>query len=163
MLVLATEEGVHGFTFDPDIGEFFLSHENIRVPARGDTYAVNEANAELWSEPLKRWVRELKQPKSDGSRGRTLRWVGTLVADAHRTLLRGGIFAYPSDRTNASGRLRLLYEANPFAFIFEAAGGAASTGQARILDVVPTQLHQRIPLVLGSREDVAAFEQSVRD
>jgi fructose-1,6-bisphosphatase I len=158
MLVLASGEGVHGFTYDPTVGEFFLSHENIRVPERGDSYAVNESNAELWDDSLKRWVASLKRPTKDGKRGRTLRWVGTLVADAHRTLLRGGIFAYPADAQNKSGRLRLLYEANPFAFIFEAAGGAASTGHGRILDVQPEKLHQRIPLALGSKLDVADFE-----
>jgi fructose-1,6-bisphosphatase I len=159
MLVLTIGEGVHGFTYDPTVGEFFLSHENIRIPPRGNIYAVNEANSELWDDNLRRWVSWLKKPKPDGTRGRTLRWVGTLVADAHRTLLRGGIFAYPRDTTNTSGRLRLLYEANPFAFIFEAAGGAASTGHGRILDVVPTELHQRTPLALGSTEEVAAFER----
>ncbi|MSP26426.1 MAG: class 1 fructose-bisphosphatase [Myxococcales bacterium] len=162
MLVLGTEDGVHGFTYDPTIGAFFLSHENIRVPKTGEIYAINEANAELWSPPLRRWVHGLKQPKADGSRGRTQRWVGTLVADAHRTLLRGGIFAYPADRASPAGRLRLLYEANPFAFLFEAAGGAASTGEGRILDVVPTALHQRIPLALGSKADVAEFESALK-
>ena len=159
MLVLATEEGVHGFTYDPTVGEFFLSHEDIRIPEQGKIYAVNEANAAFWSEGLGRWVSELKQPTPEGKRGRTLRWVGTLVADAHRTLMRGGIFAYPADSNHPKGRLRLLYEANPFAFIFEAAGGAASTGSGRILDVQPSELHQRIPLVLGSKADVAHFER----
>jgi fructose-1,6-bisphosphatase I len=161
MLVLATEEGVHGFTFDPTVGEFFLSHENMRIPDRGKIYAVNEANAPLWDDNLRDWVAWLKAPREDGTRGRTLRWVGTLVADAHRTLLRGGIFAYPIDATNDKGRLRLLYEANPFAFIFEAAGGAASTGRERILDLTPTELHQRVPLALGSKSDVADFERFV--
>ncbi len=160
MLVLASGQGgVHGFTYDPTVGDFFLSHENIRVPERGDSYAVNESNAELWDDKLRGWVASLKRPTADGKRGRTLRWVGTLVADAHRTLLRGGIFAYPADAQHKSGRLRLLYEANPFAFIFEAAGGAASTGRGRILDVHPEKLHERIPLALGSKLDVADFER----
>jgi len=159
MLVLTTGVGVYGFTYDPTVGEFFLSHENIRVPSSGKIYAVNEANHAFWPESLQAWVRKLKEPRADGKRGRTLRWVGTLVADAHRTLMRGGIFAYPADTVNPSGRLRLLYEANPFAFIFEAAGGAASTGTGKILDVEPTALHQRIPLALGSTEDIAMFEQ----
>lgn len=162
MLVLASGEGVHGFTYDPTIGEFLLSHENIRVPARGDSYAVNEGNADLWEPGVRAWVASLKRPTPDGKRGRTLRWVGTLVADAHRTLLRGGIFAYPADSSNKVGRLRLLYEANPFAFIFEAAGGAASTGYGRILDVVPEKLHERVPLALGSALDVADYERFVR-
>lgn len=162
MLVLASGEGVHGFTYDPTVGEFFLSHENLRVPERGDSYSVNESNSDLWEPAIRDWVASLKRPKADGKRGRTLRWVGTLVADAHRTLLRGGIFAYPADSSNKTGRLRLLYEANPFAFIFEAAGGAASTGYGRILDVTPETLHQRIPLALGSKLDVADYETFLR-
>ncbi|MBM4374330.1 MAG: class 1 fructose-bisphosphatase [Deltaproteobacteria bacterium] len=161
MLVLASGEGVHGFTYDPTVGEFFLSHENIRVPPRGDSYAINEGNADLWDAPTRDWVASLKRPNSEGKRGRTMRWVGTLVADAHRTLLRGGVFAYPADAQNRDGRLRLLYEANPFAFLFEAAGGAATTGQGRVLDVVPERLHQRVPLVLGSRLDVEEYQRFV--
>ena len=162
MLVLTTGDGVHGFTYDPVVGEFFLSHENIRVPERGSIYAVNEANEAFWSDGLKNWVASLKKPRDDGKRGRTLRWVGTLVADAHRTLLRGGVFAYPADAMNPGGRLRLLYEANPFAFIFESAGGAASTGDRRILDVEPRELHERVPLALGSRGEIADFERYLR-
>ena len=159
MLVLSTGDGVHGFTYDPTVGEFLLSHENIRVPPRGSVYSVNEANQGQWDEPTRRWVASLKEPKADGSRARTQRWVGTLVADAHRTLLRGGIFAYPCDRRRPKGHLRLLYEASPFAFLFEAAGGAASTGQGRVLDVRPSSIHERTPLFLGSREDVADAER----
>jgi fructose-1,6-bisphosphatase I len=159
LLVLASGDGVHGFTYDPTVGEFFLSHENIRVPERGSSYAVNEANAELWDDPTRRWVASLKALTPDGRRGRTLRWVGSLVADAHRTLLRGGVFAYPADRERANGHLRLLYEAGPFGFLFEAAGGAASTGNGRICDVVPRALHERTPLFLGSRLDVADAER----
>jgi fructose-1,6-bisphosphatase I len=159
MLVLTMGDSVQGFTYDPTIGEFLLSHENIRVPARGDIYAVNEANDGLYDEHTRRWVAWLKQPQADGKRGRTARWVGTLVADAHRTLLRGGVFAYPATSDHPNGRLRLLYEANPFSYIFEAAGGAASTGRGRILDVQPTELHERTPLVLGSADDVADCER----
>jgi fructose-1,6-bisphosphatase I len=162
MLVLASGEGVHGFTYDPAVGEFFLSHENLRVPERGDSYSVNEGNADLWAPEVRAWVASMKRPTPEGKRGRTLRWVGTLVADAHRTLLRGGIFAYPADSANKVGRLRLLYEANPFAFIFEAAGGAASTGHGRVLDLVPEKLHQRVPLVLGSKLDVLDYERFLR-
>lgn len=158
MLVLSVGEGVHGFTYDPTVGEFFCSHENIRIPDNGKIYAVNEANEGLWGDGLKRWVQKLKEPRPDGKRGRTLRWVGTLVADAHRTLMRGGVFAYPADSDHPSGRLRLLYEANPFAFLFEAARGGASTGDGRILDVQPTSLHGRTPLALGSKADIEMFE-----
>lgn len=162
MLVLSVGEGVHGFTYDPTVGEFFLSHENLRIPETGKIYAVNEANEALWGDGLKRWVKKLKEPLPNGKRGRTLRWVGTLVADAHRTLMRGGVFAYPADTDHPSGRLRLLYEANPFAFLFEAAGGAASTGHGRILDVQPTALHERVSLALGSKTEVAMFDAYVQ-
>jgi fructose-1,6-bisphosphatase I len=162
MLILATEEGVHGFTYDPTIGEFFLSHEDMRIPSGGKIYAVNEANAAFWDEATSHWVAEQKRPLANGKRGKTLRWVGSLVADAHRTLLRGGVFAYPADTIHTQGRLRLLYEANPFAFIFEAAGGAASTGRERILELQPTSLHQRTPLILGGKEEVARYAELVR-
>ncbi len=159
MLVLSTgrEKGVHGFTYDPTIGEFFLSHENIRIPQKGSTYSINEGNHARWSEPVKRWNAWIKAEHKDEGRPYGARYVGTLVADAHRTLLKGGIFAYPADVKSPGGKLRLLYEANPFAFLFEAAGGMATNGQDRILDIAPTSLHQRTALVLGSSTDVEAF------
>ena len=162
MFVITTGEGVHGFTYDPTVGEFLLSHENIRVPERGNTYSINEGNAQRWTDEVKAWNQWIKTPDDDAGRPYRQRYVGTLVADAHRTLLRGGIFAYPADTKNETGKLRLLYEANPYAFLFEAAGGAASTGRERILDIEPTKLHQRVPLVLGSKQDVADFEAFVR-
>ncbi|MCA9596919.1 MAG: class 1 fructose-bisphosphatase [Myxococcales bacterium] len=163
VLVLTTGQGVHGFTWDPSAGEFFLSHENIRCPKKGNLYSVNEGNFERWSEGVRRWNAHLKKlDKSDG-RPYSHRYVGSLVADAHRTLLKGGIFAYPADLKNPNGKLRLLYEANPFAFIFEAAGGMASTGKGRVLDVVPGELHQRVPLIIGSTEDVKTFERFVSE
>jgi len=162
MFVITTGEGVHGFTYDPTVGEFLLSHENIRVPSKGDTYSINEGNSQRWTDEVKAWNRWIKTPDADSGRPYRQRYVGTLVADAHRTLLRGGIFAYPADTKNAGGKLRLLYEANPYAFLFEAAGGAATTGTERILDIQPTELHQRVPLVLGSKQDVADFEGFVR-
>ncbi|MBL9021459.1 MAG: class 1 fructose-bisphosphatase [Myxococcales bacterium] len=161
MLVLSTgrEKGVHGFTYDPTVGEFLLSHENIRIPEKGSTYSINEGNFGRWTDGVKRWNAHLKaEDKADG-RPYGMRYVGTLVADAHRTLLRGGVFAYPADTKSPEGKLRLLYEANPFAFLFEAAGGSATDGQRRILDVVPTKLHQRTGLVLGSKRDVELFEE----
>jgi fructose-1,6-bisphosphatase I len=160
MLILATgvAGGVHGFTYDPTVGEFFLSHENIRIPEKGKTYSINEGNHSLWPDPVRRWNAWIKSDDKASGRPYGQRYVGSLVADAHRTLLKGGIFAYPSDTKSPGGKLRLLYEANPFAFVFEAAGGRASTGTERILDIVPTQLHQRVPLVLGSPRDVDAFE-----
>jgi fructose-1,6-bisphosphatase I len=163
MLVLTTGSGgVHGFTYDPTVGEFFLSHENIRTPERGSTYSINEGNSARWTDPVRRWNAWVKEEDKAEGRPYGHRYVGSLVADAHRTLLKGGIFVYPADRKSASGKLRLLYEANPFAFIFEAAGGKASTGSEPVLDLQPTSLHQRVPLVLGSAHDVDIFEQFMR-
>jgi fructose-1,6-bisphosphatase I len=159
MFVITTGEGVHGFTYDPTVGEFLLSHEDIRVPEHGTTYSINEGNAGTWTEGVKKWNRWVKESDKAAGRPYSQRYVGTLVADAHRTLLRGGIFAYPADVKNTTGKLRLLYEANPYAFLFEAAGGAASTGSERILGVQPTALHQRVPLILGSKKNVADFER----
>jgi fructose-1,6-bisphosphatase I len=164
MVVMTTGQkgGVHGFTYDPTVGEFFLSHENIKIPERGKTYSINEGNHALWTDPVKRWNAWIKEEDKASGRPYGARYVGSLVADAHRTLLKGGIFAYPSDKKSPGGKLRLLYEANPFAFVFEAAGGKATTGTDRILDIVPTQLHQRVPLVLGSPHDVGVFEQFMK-
>ena len=164
MVVLTTgaKSGVHGFTYDPTVGEFFLSHENIRTPERGTCYSINEGNSAHWTDGVRRWNAWLKEDNKSDGRPCGLRYVGSLVADAHRTLLRGGIFAYPADKKSKSGKLRLLYEANPFAFIFEAAGGKATNGTDRILDVMPDKLHQRTPLVLGSPYDVDVFGQFVR-
>jgi fructose-1,6-bisphosphatase I len=155
MLVYTTGKGVHGFTLDPSIGEFFLSHPNIKIPARGKIYSVNEGNAQKWSPGVRSWVDWLKSSEAPGGKPYSARYVGTLVADFHRTLLKGGIFAYPADRDNPSGKLRLLYEGAPMAMIAHAAGGAASTGETDILDIVPTELHQRVPLYIGSKDDVA--------
>ena len=161
MLVLSTgrERGVHGFTYDPSVGEFFLSHENIRIPQKGSTYSINEGNHARWSDPVKRWNAWIKEESKSDGRPYGGRYVGTLVADAHRTLLKGGIFAYPVDSKSPKGKLRLLYEANPFAFLIEAAGGAATNGVDRILDIEPKELHQRTSLVLGSPADVETFKR----
>ena len=159
MLVLSTglESGVHGFTYDPTIGEFLLSHPNIRTPETGTTYSINEGNAAYWSPEVRKWNAWVKEPNKEEGRPYGSRYVGTLVADAHRTLLRGGIFAYPADTKSPTGKLRLLYEANPFAFLFEAAGGAATDGKGCILDLQPEKLHARTGLVIGSKRDVATF------
>ena len=154
MFVYSTGDGVHGFTFDPAIGEFFLSHENIRIPASGTTYSVNEGNYHRWTTEMKAWV-DWAKSDADGRQAYGLRYIGAFVADFHRTLLRGGVFAYPADNKNAQGKLRLLYEASPLAFICQAAGGAASDGARDILDIEPTSLHQRTPLFIGSKNDVA--------
>ncbi|WP_437625936.1 class 1 fructose-bisphosphatase [Sorangium sp. So ce1151] len=162
LLVLTTGlGGVHGFTYDPTVGEFFLSHENIRIPERGATYSINEGHSARWPEAVRRWNTWIKEENKHEGRPYGARYVGSLVADAHRTLLKGGVFAYPADRSG-QGKLRLLYEANPFAFIFEAAGGKASTGTDRILDLVPSSLHERVALVIGSPRDVDDYEQFLR-
>jgi fructose-1,6-bisphosphatase I len=155
MFVYTTGERVHGFTLDPSVGEFFLSHPDIRLPERGPIYSINEGNESKWSNKVQSWVRWLKTPDKASGRPYSSRYIGTLVADFHRTLLKGGVFAYPADNKNPNGKLRLLYEAAPLAFVARAAGGTASTGQQAILDVVPSELHQRVPLYIGSRLDVA--------
>jgi fructose-1,6-bisphosphatase I len=162
VLVYTTGQGVHGFTLDPLVGEFFLSHENIRIPRRGSTYSVNEGNTIEWDRSVRDWVSWLKSTEAPGGKPYGQRYIGTLVADFHRTLLKGGIFAYPADGKNPSGKLRLLYECAPIAFIAEAAGGAASTGTERVLEVEPTSLHARVPLFVGSEDDVADLERFIR-
>lgn len=148
MLVYTSGAGVHGFTLDPSIGEFLLSHPDIRIPEPpARTYSVNEAYSARWSEGQRRLVEHLK---SGGEGSFRARYIGSLVADVHRTLLRGGIFMYPGDARNPSGKLRLLYEAAPMAMICRQAGGRASDGTRDILDVVPRSLHERTPLYLGS-------------
>jgi len=158
MLIYTQRNGVHGFTFEPSLGEFLLSHPLIRTPPRGRIYSVNESNYFQWSEGVKRYVDWLKQP--DGSSGRpySARYIGSLVADFHRNLLYGGIFLYPPDQKNPSGKLRLLYEAAPLAYIAEQAGGAASDGHQPIMQIAPSELHQKTPLILGSAEDVRDCE-----
>lgn len=157
VFVLSTGHGVHIFTLDPNVGEFFLSHASVRCPNKGSTFSVNEGNHARWAGGIQKWESWIKaEDKADG-RPYGNRYVGSLVADAHRTLLRGGIFAYPADTKNPSGKLRLLYEANPMAFIFEQAGGAAIDGDKRILEIIPNKLHQRTPLVIGSTSDVDAY------
>jgi len=153
MFVYTSGQGVHGFTLDPTVGEFFLSHPNLQLPERGKIYSVNEGNTEKWSQPVRDWVKWVKR-SDDGKPAYSHRYIGTLVADFHRTLLKGGVFAYPADRDNASGKLRLLYEAAPMAMIAEQAGGAASTGTQDVMKVVPDRLHQRVPLYIGSKLDV---------
>jgi len=158
-LVLSTGHGVHGFTLDPEVGEFFLSHPNIKCPPRGSTYSINEGNLARWDDRVKKWAAWIKEENKAEGRPYGHRYVGSLVADAHRTLLKGGIFAYPSDKKSPGGKLRLLYEANPMAFLFEQAGGMATNGTDRILDIVPRGLHDRTPLVLGSKDDVEVYRQ----
>ncbi len=158
MFVYSTGTGVHGFTLDPSLGEFLLSHASISIPPQSKIYSINEANAPHWPRAVRRWIDDLKSPSASG-RSYTARYIGSLVADFHRNLLRGGVFAYPGDRQNPHGKLRLLYEAAPLAFLVEQAGGGASDGTHRILDVLPTDLHQRTPLFIGNRDEVERVEQ----
>jgi fructose-1,6-bisphosphatase I len=152
MLVYTTGNGVFGFTLDPSVGAYIISHERITMPPRGSIYSVNEANADSFPEPYRQFLARLRS----GATGRTYssRYIGSLVADFHRTLLKGGVFLYPPTAKFPDGKLRLLYEANPIAFLAEQAGGVATDGNARVLDISPTGLHQRTPLVVGSREEM---------
>jgi len=151
MLVYSTGQGVHGFTYDPSVGEFLMSHEDIRLPKRGSIYSINEGYSDRWDEGTLRYVASLKK------RPYKSRYIGSLVADFHRTLLYGGIFLYPADKKTPQGKLRLLYEAAPLAFIAEQAGGMAMDGKQPILDLEPKSLHQRTPLIIGSEEDVKEY------
>ncbi|HTX19619.1 MAG TPA: class 1 fructose-bisphosphatase [Bacteroidota bacterium] len=159
MLVYTTGDGVHGFTLDPSIGEFLLSHENIRVPKSGTIYSINEGNYRYWADGIKRYIKYLQEEDPASSRPYSSRYVGSMVADIHRTMLYGGIFLYPADARHPEGKLRLMYEANPMAFIMEQAGGAATDGTRRILDVPPVTLHQKTPLIIGSENDVAKYTE----
>ena len=155
MLVYTTGNGVDGFTLDPSVGEFFLSHPDIRIPERGKIYSINEGNSSKWDESTSRYITYLKEEDAESGRPYSGRYIGSLVADFHRNLLKGGIFLYPGDKKNPSGKLRLLYECNPMSFIVEQAGGAASDGHQRIMEIQPEKLHQRVPFIVGSKRDVA--------
>ena len=162
MLVYTTGQGVHGFTLDPTIGEFLLSQPRIVTPRVGTYYSVNESNFWRWDQAMQAAVRGLKGELSDGVKPKNSRYIGSLVADFHRNLIAGGIFLYPADSKNPSGKLRLLYEASPMAFLAEQAEGSATDGVNRILDLMPSALHQRTPLVIGSREDVGFVADTLR-
>jgi fructose-1,6-bisphosphatase I len=162
MLVYTTGHGVHGFTYEPSVGEFMLSLPEIRTPERGHIYSVNEGNYARWAEEIRRYVDWLKMEDPATLRPYSARYVGSLVADFHRNLLYGGVFLYPGDRKNPKGKLRVLYEAAPLALIAEQAGGSASDGHRRILDLEPTSLHERTPLILGSPRDVEDCEQFIQ-
>lgn len=166
MLVLTVGTGVHGFTLDRQVGEFILTHPDMRVAPQGKEFAINTSNQRFWEPAVRRYVEECLAGKT-GPRQKdfNMRWIASLVAETHRILVRGGVFMYPRDSKDPAkpGRLRLLYEANPVALIIEQAGGRASTGRARILDVVPEALHQRVPFIFGAREEVELLEQYHRE
>lgn len=160
MLVYSTGRGVNGFTLDPSVGEFILSHPDITMPKNGKIYSINEGNCEKWDEPVKRFIKDIRANKD---RTYTARYIGSLVADFHRNLLKGGVFLYPADTKNPKGKLRLLYEAIPLAFIIDQAGGRAVDGEQDILDIVPDSIHQRTPLIIGSKEEVDMYMNYVRE
>jgi fructose-1,6-bisphosphatase I len=160
MMVYTTGNGVHGFTLDPSIGEFLLSHENIRIPERGSIYSVNERDTLSWDPHMIRYVSWLKEKDKETNRPRTSRYIGSMIADVHRTLVKGGIFMYPGTVKAPEGKLRLLYEVAPLAFMVEQAGGTAITESGkRVLDLQPTKLHQRTPVFMGSKVDVEEARQ----
>jgi fructose-1,6-bisphosphatase I len=160
MLVYTTGQGVHGFTLDPTIGEFLLSHPDIRSPDVGTYYSVNESHWNKWDPGIQHVVGAFKNGDAGRVQAKNARYIGSLVADIHRNLMSGGVFLYPADTLSPQGKLRLLYEAAPLAFVVEQAGGAAIDGERDILDITPTALHQRTPLIIGSKQDVA-YAQSV--
>ena len=166
MLVLTVGKGTHGFTLDREIGNFILTHPNLQIPAATSEFAINTSNARFWEAPVHRYVTECQAGRG-GDRGRdfNMRWIASMVAEVHRILMRGGVFMYPRDTKDLArpGRLRLMYEANPIGMLVEQAGGLATTGRQRILDVVPEDLHERVPVVLGSREEVERIERYHRE
>jgi fructose-1,6-bisphosphatase I len=159
MLVYTAGNGVHGFTLDPAFGEFLLSHRNIQTPKKSKIYSINEGNYLYWHPGVKKYIKFLQEENSDEGRPYSSRYIGSMVADVHRNLLYGGIFMYPADSRNPNGKLRLQYECNPMAFILEQAGGRASDGKKRILEVQPETLHQRVPIFIGSEMDVKMVEK----
>ena len=162
MLVLTVGKGTHGFTLDREIGNFILTHPNLRIPEDTSEFAINASNERFWEPPVQRYVAECQAGKT-GPRARdfNMRWIASMVAEVHRILMRGGVFMYPKDTKDPTkpGRLRLMYEANPIGMVVEQAGGMASTGRGRILEVKPEDLHQRIPVVLGSKNEVERIER----
>ncbi|MEE8047050.1 MAG: class 1 fructose-bisphosphatase [Dehalococcoidia bacterium] len=154
MFVYTTGQGVHAFTLDPTMGEFHLTAEDLKFPEKSNVYSTNEGNAGSWMQPDLDWIAWMKQNDAGTHRPYSARYIGALVADFHRILLKGGIFAYPGNITRPDGKLRLLYECSPMAFIAEQAGGAASSGTKRILDIAPTDLHQRTPFYIGTASEV---------
>jgi fructose-1,6-bisphosphatase I len=159
MLVYTAGAGVHGFTLDPAFGEFLLSHSNIQTPKKSKIYSINEGNYLYWHPGLKKYIKYLQEEDKATDRPYSSRYIGSMVADIHRNLLYGGIFMYPADSRNPNGKLRLQYECNPMSFIVEQAGGRATNGKKRIMEIQPEKLHQRVPVFIGSEEDVRMVEK----
>jgi len=161
IFVYTVRTGVHGFTLDPSFGEFVLSHKNITTPKKSKMYSINEGNYLYWHSGLKKYIKYLQDEDEQTERPYTSRYIGSMVADIHRNMLYGGIFMYPADSRNPNGKLRLMYECNPMAFIVEQAGGRATDGKRRMLDIQPETLHQRVPLFIGSEDDVKMVEHFI--
>jgi len=159
MFVYTAGNGVHGFTLDREFGEFILSNPNIKLPEICRVFSANDMNYPLWDEPTRQFVDHLRRRQEKRYEKTTSRYIGSMVADVHRNLLYGGIFLYPSDKKNKNGKLRLLFEANPMAFLIEQAGGAATDGLRRILEIKPDSLHQRVPVILGNKEEVELYKK----
>ena len=158
MFVLSTGNGVNGFTLDPSVGMYLLSHPNMKIPEKGKIYSINESNDKKWIDKgLKEYIESLKDE------GYTSRYIGSMVADVHRTLIKGGIFAYPADAKSKNGKLRLLYEASPMAFLITQAGGYATTGKEDILNIKPTDIHQRVPVFLGGKYEIEKLKEYLKD
>ena len=161
MLVYTTGDGVNGFTLNPAIGSFYLSHPNMQFPENGNIYSVNEGNYIHFPQGIKNYIKYCQ--KEEGDRPYTSRYIGSLVSDFHRNMIKGGIYLYPQSSKNSNGKLRLLYECNPMAFIAEQANGLASDGFTRIMDIEPTELHQRVPFICGSKHMVEKTEEFMRE
>ena len=163
MLVYSTGSGVNGFTFDPGIGVFFLSHPDMKIPESGNIYSVNEGNLRQFKKPILRYIDYCQEENLSASKKPyTARYIGSLVADFHRNLLKGGIYMYPSTKSSPNGKLRLTYECSPLAFLIEQAGGRAISENERIMDIIPSELHQRVPFFIGSKNMIDKLEQMIR-
>lgn len=163
ILVYTAGHGVFGFTLDPAVGEFLLSHDDIKIPPKSKIYSINEGNYKYWHTGLKKYIKYLQEEDAETRRPYSSRYIGSMVADIHRNLLYGGIFMYPADSRSPKGKLRLMYECNPMAFIIEAAGGRASNGYKRILEIEPSSLHQKTPVFIGNEEDVKLVERFIAE
>jgi fructose-1,6-bisphosphatase I len=163
IFVYTAGNGVHGFTLDPSFGEFILSHQNIKIPKKGKIYSINEGNYLFWHPGLKKYIKWLQEEDKTSGRPYSSRYIGSMVPDIHRNMLYGGLFMYPSDSRSPHGKLRLMYECNPMAFIIEQAGGRASDGKTRMMEIQPKTLHQRIPIFIGCEEDVLMVEKFMRE
>ncbi len=163
IFVYTTGKGVFGFTLDPAFGEFLLSHDNIKISEKANIYSINEGNYKYWRPGLKKYIKYVQDADNRGRKPYTSRYIGTMVADIHRNMLMSGIYIYPADNLNPEGKLRLMYECNPMAFIIEQAGGRAIDGTRRILEIQPRDLHQRVPIYIGSKEAVDKVEQFLKE